>query len=218
MVRVLARTTRRDAGEAGDGDVENFETDRRFDLLYAAASWHWTDPVTCWARPVPVELLAAGGVLALFGRSAEPNDPDLAAAIDEIEKHEDDPAVIHPWSIEEMSSTDGLADSTQHSLRCVVTTTAADFPGRPTTVSASLLLTPRGPRRGPAPATLGRCRLRPQRPAPRAARYGCHRHDDLGGLRHPLFSAGGGCAVLAFEQDSVALGVFRGGAAAFRTS
>jgi hypothetical protein len=82
--------------------------------------------MTPWG-PRAVVLVAAGRVLALFGRSAEPNDADLVAAIDEIEKqelHDDDPVVIHPWSIDEMS--DGLSDSAQHSLPCVVSTTAAD--------------------------------------------------------------------------------------------
>lgn len=75
---------------------EQFETARRFDLVYAGAAWHWTDPATRWARAV--KLLVPGGVLALFGSPAELADPVLAAAVHEIEKQvlpDDDPAVVN---------------------------------------------------------------------------------------------------------------------------
>lgn len=120
---------------------EQFETTRRFDLIYAAAAWHWTDPATRWARAV--ELLVPGGVLALFGSPAEPADPVLCAAVEEIEKQvlpDDDPAAVHPWSIEEMAAADGLIDSAQRDLARVATTTAADFVGRLATVSVYLML------------------------------------------------------------------------------
>jgi len=38
---------------------ERFRAKRRFDLVYAAAAWHWTDPTTRWSKVV--ELLAPGG-------------------------------------------------------------------------------------------------------------------------------------------------------------
>lgn len=123
---------------------ERFETTRRFDLVFAAAAWHWTDPAIRWARAV--ELLVPGGVpLALFGIPAEPVDPVLCAAVDEIEKQvlpDDDPAVVHPWSIEEMAAADGLIDSAQRDLARVATTTAADVAGGLATVSAYLMLSP----------------------------------------------------------------------------
>lgn len=122
---------------------EQFETARRFDLIYAAAAWHWTDPATRWARAV--ELLVPGGVLALFGNPAELADPVLAAALREIEKQvlpDDDPAVIHHWSTEEMATAGGLFDSTRRELARVVTTTSADVVGRLATVSAYLMLSP----------------------------------------------------------------------------
>jgi hypothetical protein len=40
-----------------------------FDLVYAAAAWHWTDPRTRWARLI--ELLAPGGVRQLGSVVAE---------------------------------------------------------------------------------------------------------------------------------------------------
>ena len=135
-------------------EVTTFEesgTARHFDMVYAAAAWHWTDPASRWARAV--EMLVPGGVLALFGRPAELQDPDLFAAVDEIEKQvlpDDDPAVVHPWSVEDMTAADGLIDVVQSDLPCVVTTTAADFVGRRATVSAYLMLSPRP---APTPCT-----------------------------------------------------------------
>jgi len=113
MARVLATTTRGMPVQPVITTLERLETAGRFDLVYAAAAWHWTDPATRWTRAV--ELLVPAGVLALFGRPAEPADPDLLAAIDEIEKQvlSDDPAVGHPWSIDEMACVDGLIESVQ---------------------------------------------------------------------------------------------------------
>lgn len=83
-------------------------------------------------------------MLALFRSPAELTDPDLFAAVDEIEKQvlaEDDASVVHPWSLEEMASA-GFVDITQQDLPCLVTTTATDFVGRLATVSAYLMLSP----------------------------------------------------------------------------
>jgi len=132
-----------DADMAHVSTFEEFRIESRFDLVYAAAAWHWTSPVTRWARAV--ELLVPGGVLVLFGRPAELKDPDLFAAVEEIEKRVllgDDPVEVHPWSIEEMAAADGLADVEQRDLPYVATTTAEEFVGRLATVSAYLKLSP----------------------------------------------------------------------------
>ncbi len=141
MAHVLERTTRGLPVVPVVTTFEQFQTARRFDLVYAAAAWHWTDPATRWARAV--ELLVPGGVLMLFGSPAELADPSLATAVHEIEKQvlpDDDPAVIHPWSIEEIAAVDRLTDSAQRDLAQAATTTAADFVGRLATVSAYLML------------------------------------------------------------------------------
>lgn len=141
MAQVLERTTRGLPVEPVVTTFEQFVTADRFDLVFAAAAWHWTDPGTRWSRAV--ELLVPGGVLAVFGGRAELHDPALFAAVDEIEKQvlpDDDPAVVHPFSIEEMAATVGLADSVQRDLPRVTSTTAADFLGRLATVSAYLML------------------------------------------------------------------------------
>lgn len=143
MAEVLARATHGLPVIPVVTTFEAFHAESRFDMVYAAAAWHWTDPVTRWAKAV--ELLILGGVLALFGRPAELKDPDLFAAVDEIEKRllvNDDSADVHPWSIEEMVATDGLADVERRDLRSAATTTAEEFVGRLATVSAYLRLAP----------------------------------------------------------------------------
>ena len=135
-----------DAGtfrEADSNDLRALQAETRVDLVYSAAAWHWTSPVTRWAQTV--DLLVPGGVLALFGTPAELKDPDLFAAVDEIEKSllpEDDTADLHPWSNQEMAAADGLANVEQRELSSVTTTTAADFVGRLATVSGYLQLVP----------------------------------------------------------------------------
>jgi len=141
MAQVLERTTRGLPVEPVVTTFEQFVTADRFDLVYAAAAWHWTDPATRWSRAV--ELLVPGGVLAVFGAPADLHDPALYAAVDEIEKQVlpvDDPAVVHPFSIQEMAATTGLADTVQRDLHRVTPTTAEDFLGRLATVSAYLML------------------------------------------------------------------------------
>ncbi len=143
MAKVLARVTRGLPVTPVVSTFEHFRTKSLYDLVYAAAAWHWTSPVTRWAQAV--ELLVPGGVLALFGAPAELKDPDLFAAVDEIEKRllpDDDQADVHPWSIEEMAVADGVANVEQRELSYFATTTAADFVGRLATVSAYLKLAP----------------------------------------------------------------------------
>lgn len=49
-----------------------------FDLLYAAAAWHWTDPVGRYDRVAA--LVRPGGLVAFFGGAMELADSALAAA------------------------------------------------------------------------------------------------------------------------------------------
>jgi len=141
MARVLKKATRGLPVRPIAATLEQFRADSRFDVVFAAAAWHWTSAATRWTRAV--ELLAPGGVLALFGRPTELKDPSLFAAVEHIEKRTltaGHPADLYPWSIEEMAATDGLADVEQRDLPSVATTTAADFVGRLSTVSAYLML------------------------------------------------------------------------------
>lgn len=143
MARVLDRTVGGLPVVPVLATFEQFVTDRRFDLVYAAAAWHCTDPATRWTRTI--ELLVPGGVIALFGRPGDLLEPDLAAAVEEIEKHvlpDDGPAGIHPWSIEETANCHGLTDRAQLDLPAVLMTTAIEYVGRLATVSAYLTLDP----------------------------------------------------------------------------
>jgi SAM-dependent methyltransferase len=142
MAKVLVRVTHGLPVRLVVTTYEQFRTESRYELVYAAASWHWTNPDTRWAQAV--QMLVPGGVLALFGAPAELKDPDLFAAVDEIEKRllpKEDEVDVHPWSIEEMAAADGLVDVEKRELSYVATTTAADYVGRLATVSAYLQLT-----------------------------------------------------------------------------
>jgi SAM-dependent methyltransferase len=144
MARVLKNATRGLPVRPVVATLEQFRIDSRFDLVFAAAAWHWTSAATRWTQAA--ELLAPGGVLALFGRPAELKDPNLFAAVEEIEKRllsADDPADVHGWSIEELVAADGFTDVEQRDLPSVATTNAADFVGRLSTVSAYLMLGPK---------------------------------------------------------------------------
>ena len=143
MADLLARTTRGLPVAPVVVTFERFRSERRFDLVYAAAAWHWTDPSTRWAKVV--ELLVPGGVVALFGRPAELKDPALFAAVDDIERRLIPDATRtagHPWSVDDMAGVDGLTDVVEQRLTGVETTTADDVVARLATVSAYLTLKP----------------------------------------------------------------------------
>jgi len=143
MAKLLARMTQGLPVEPVVETFERFDTGRRFDLLYAAAAWHWTDPRTRWTKAV--ELLVPGGVLTLFGRPAELMDPGLHAAVDEIERRlipEPNRTAGHPWSTADLARVDGLTDITEQKLTSVEATTAAEFVARLGTVSTYLSLVP----------------------------------------------------------------------------
>jgi SAM-dependent methyltransferase len=62
--------------------LEDHETDERFDLVYAAQSWHWVDPERGFARAHA--LLRPGGWLALFWNRASDGDPAQRRALDAV--------------------------------------------------------------------------------------------------------------------------------------
>lgn len=151
MFAVLTRTTAElpvTAVCTGFEHFEEFDTDERFDLLFAAAAWHWTDPDTRYRRAA--RLLAPGGVFACFGRPADLADPDLAARVDELERRfgPDAPASTwtdHPvgemsWPGQEMQDVEILHDVEEHDLPGDCTVAADEYVGRLATVSAYLML------------------------------------------------------------------------------
>jgi SAM-dependent methyltransferase len=119
---------------------EDFATADRFDLVFAAASWHWVDPAVRTARAA--ELLRPGGVLALIGLLGDARDPQLIAAVEAIEQRSvpaSDIVALHPWSVSELTDG-GFVDVVQTTLPHVLITTADAYLGRLGTVSAYLML------------------------------------------------------------------------------
>jgi SAM-dependent methyltransferase len=62
--------------------IEDYASEARFDVVYAAQSWHWVDPDRGFARAH--ELLRPGGRLALFWNRASDGDPAQRRALDAI--------------------------------------------------------------------------------------------------------------------------------------
>ncbi|MBL7490877.1 class I SAM-dependent methyltransferase [Frankia sp. AgB1.9] len=81
----MAALARRRLAAFGDVEVESstFEDwddrGRRFDVLVAAASWHWVDPSVGWRRAH--EVLQPGGWMALIGNIVvrRPGEPEVYA-------------------------------------------------------------------------------------------------------------------------------------------
>ncbi len=143
MAEMLAETTRGLPVTPVASTFEAFGGDARFDLVYAAASWHWVDPAVRTEHAA--ELLVPGGVLALIGMLGDLADPELYAAVDEIEKQCFKPSGgddVRPWSIEELTDHGGFTDVEQQTLAQTLTATPDEFVGRLGTVSAYLMLAP----------------------------------------------------------------------------
>jgi SAM-dependent methyltransferase len=63
-------------------DFESYATDARFDVIYAAQSWHWVDGERGF--PHARSLLRPGGVLALFWNRPLPHESALQRELDEV--------------------------------------------------------------------------------------------------------------------------------------
>jgi SAM-dependent methyltransferase len=81
---------------------------RRFDVLVAAASWHWVDPTNGWSRAHRV--LRPGGWMALIGNVVvrRPREPEVYAATADLhESHcPGNPDWGHPPLEDEVRATD----------------------------------------------------------------------------------------------------------------
>ena len=143
MAEMLAETTRALPVTPVASTFEGFAGDAAFDLVYAAASWHWVEPAVRTAHAA--EVLVPGGVLALIGMLGDIADPELYAAVDGIEKESFHPAGgsdVRPWSIEELTDHGAFTDVEQQTLAQTLLSTPDEFIGRLGTVSAYLMLTP----------------------------------------------------------------------------
>jgi SAM-dependent methyltransferase len=135
-------TTRRAAfEELGPGQT--------FDLVYAAAALHWTDPRGRWDRVAG--LLEPGGVFASFGGPVRPADPAVQDAVsaarapfldsDDIPSPDGTPPEHEmQWPGTELRTSEWFADVRQVVIERRLTMSAADYVGQLSTVSAYLQL------------------------------------------------------------------------------
>lgn len=116
-------------------------------LVYAAASWHWTDPATRWTRAA--DRLEPGGVLALFGSQLRIADEDLEEAVSNEIRDQVDDTTFRPeeppesglgWRVEELEQSGLFTDVQSHRLAREVTVSQKEYVGHLTTISAYLQL------------------------------------------------------------------------------
>ncbi|MFE2303927.1 class I SAM-dependent methyltransferase [Streptomyces sp. NPDC059445] len=112
----MAALARRRLAALGDIDVgietSTFEEwddrGRRFDVLVAAASWHWVDPAIGWPRAY--EVLRPGGWAALLGHVVvrRPGEPEVYAETSALHERfaPGNPDWGHPPLEEEVRATD----------------------------------------------------------------------------------------------------------------
>lgn len=120
-----------------------------FDLLYAGASLHWTEPVGRWERAAA--LLAPGGVFASFGGPIELADAEVRAAVraarapfladDGIPSPDGTgPDAAMQWPGTELERSALFHDVRQAVVPRRLTVTAEEYTGHLSTVSAYLQL------------------------------------------------------------------------------
>jgi SAM-dependent methyltransferase len=128
---------------------EDLAHDDTYDLVFAAASLHWTDPVDRWSRVAA--LLAPDGVFSSFGGPTHLADPALVAAVraarepfladDEIPSpdgtHADRPM---QWPGTELERSEWFTAVRQSVVERRLTLPGADYVGLLSTVSAYLQL------------------------------------------------------------------------------
>jgi SAM-dependent methyltransferase len=107
-------------------------------LVYAAASMHWTDPVTRWARIA--DLLVDGGTVAVFGASMDLADDHVRSAFEAARNPllpDDD---YHHKPLDGIEDDGRFADVTEEVVPRVVVVPQKEFVGYLSTVSAYLLM------------------------------------------------------------------------------
>jgi SAM-dependent methyltransferase len=119
-----------------------------FDLLYAAAAWHWTDPQQRWTRAAA--LLRPGGAVAVFGGPYAIDDPVVAAREAETEAgylvgghHVPSPSPRRGplgWPGDELLADPRFGDVREQRIRRRFTAERDDYVGYLTTVSAYRML------------------------------------------------------------------------------
>jgi SAM-dependent methyltransferase len=128
---------------------EDLPLQAAYDLVFAAASLHWTEPEHRWARVA--SMLRPNGVFASFGGPAQLADDDLEAAVrearsaivpvDDVPSPDGTPASSAlQWPGTELARSDLLGDVQQLSMDRRLVWSSSDYLGYLSTVSAYLQL------------------------------------------------------------------------------
>ncbi|WP_061299657.1 class I SAM-dependent methyltransferase [Herbidospora cretacea] len=128
---------------------EELRPGERYDLVYAAAALHWTNPRNRWSRLAA--MVEPGGVFASFGGPIEPADPAVADAVCAarspfVERHDvpspdgTPPEAEMQWPGTELQRSEWFTDVRQEVIERRLTLTADDYIGHLSTVSAYLVL------------------------------------------------------------------------------
>jgi len=135
--------------ETRQAKLEALRPDRHYDLVYAAASLHWTEAGRRWERIAA--LLAPGGVFASVGGVGRLADPVVEQAVeaarapfldsDDIPPPDDtSPEAEMQWPGTELEKSALFGDVRQVVLGRRLTVSADDYVGKLSTVSAYLML------------------------------------------------------------------------------
>ncbi len=130
---------------------EDLQLGERFDLVYAAAALHWTQPEGRWRRMAA--LLHPGGVFANFGGPVQLADPSVAQAVlearapylasDDVPSPDGtDPEQHLQWPGTELEKCEYFTDVEQTVIERRFTWSADQYLGNLSTVSAYLQLPP----------------------------------------------------------------------------
>jgi len=130
------------------GSFEDIDLpDEPFDIVYAAAAWHWTDPGTRWSRAAA--LLRDGGVVAAIAGPVEVADAALAARIEEIDRRHAKTAVVWGegegslrWPGDELAASPYFENTGQHEIELRSSLPADDYVGMIATVSSYVVMAP----------------------------------------------------------------------------
>lgn len=120
-----------------------------YDLVFAAAAMHWTDPVSRWGRVAA--LLVPGGTFACFGGQVQLADPAVEAAVhaarrpflesDSFPSPDGTPAGGETqWPATELAQSGLFTDLRQTLIDRRKTVSARDYVGHLSTISAYLEL------------------------------------------------------------------------------
>lgn len=120
-----------------------------YDLVFAAAAMHWTDPVSRWGRVAA--MLVPGGTFACFGGQVQLADPALEAAVhdarrpfldsDSFPSPDGTPAGSEmQWPATELALCGLFTDVQQTLIDRRATVSAGDYVGHLSTISAYLEL------------------------------------------------------------------------------